>query len=91
MTIPGAYTNTTINYIRTWEPSRPLTDPATVIAQGNPVADVKQTTQYFDGLGRPLQTVAKGMGGTGNDMVTPVVYDAFGREAFRAGDIGALA
>ncbi|NML40137.1 hypothetical protein HHL17_23260, partial [Chitinophaga sp. G-6-1-13] len=81
--IPGAYMNTVINYIRTWEPSKPLTDPAAVVAQGNPIADVKQATQYFDGLGRPLQTVAKGMGGTGNDMVTPVIYDAFGREQFK--------
>ncbi|MGN7824586.1 DUF6443 domain-containing protein, partial [Chitinophaga sp. 22536] len=81
--IPGAYTNTSINYIRTWEPSKPLTDPAAVMAQTNPTADVKQVTQYFDGLGRPLQTVAKDMGGKGGDMITPVIYDAFGREQFK--------
>ncbi|NML42105.1 hypothetical protein HHL17_33270, partial [Chitinophaga sp. G-6-1-13] len=81
--IPGAYTNMTISYIRTWEPSKPLTDPTAVTAPGNTTADVKQATQYFDGLGRPLQTVMKGMGGAGNDMVTPVIYDAFGREAFK--------
>lgn len=75
---PGAYTNTTINYVRTWEPSMPSTDPGAVIAGS--IAQVKQTTQYVDGLGRPLQTVSKGIGGSGKDIVAPVVYDAFGRE-----------
>lgn len=78
---PGAYTITTINYVRTWEPSMPTADSATVVT-GN-IAQVKQLTQYVDGLGRPLQTVSKGMGGTGKDIVTPVLYDAFGREPLK--------
>ncbi|WP_222614510.1 DUF6443 domain-containing protein, partial [Chitinophaga cymbidii] len=78
--IPGAYTNTTINYIRTWEPDKPLTDPASVISA---TTDVRQTTQYFDGLGRPLQTVSKGISPAGRDLVAPVIYDAFGREQFK--------
>ncbi|NHA06996.1 RHS repeat-associated core domain-containing protein [Mucilaginibacter sp. HC2] len=42
--------------------------------------DLMQTVQYFDGLGRPLQTVQV-KGSTANkDMVQPVVYDQFGRE-----------
>ncbi|NTE04328.1 RHS repeat-associated core domain-containing protein [Agrobacterium tumefaciens] len=42
-----------------------------------------QTIQYFDGLGRPLQTVQ--LNGTlpGHDLVQPFAYDAFGREATR--------
>jgi hypothetical protein len=40
-----------------------------------------QTIQYFDGLGRPMQTVSTQGSPSGNDMVQPVVYDAFGREA----------
>ncbi|NWK99582.1 type IV secretion protein Rhs [Flavobacterium collinsii] len=39
-----------------------------------------QTVQYVDGLGRPVQTIAIGQGGNGEDMITPVVYDAFGRQ-----------
>jgi RHS repeat-associated protein len=43
--------------------------------------ELMQTVQYFDGLGRPLQTVqVKGSTGL-KDMVQPVAYDAFGREA----------
>ncbi|WP_343898903.1 hypothetical protein, partial [Chitinophaga japonensis] len=45
---PGAYTNTTINYIRTWEPSMPTSDPAVVTATTRTVQEVKQATQYFD-------------------------------------------
>ena len=47
------------------------------------VQEVKQTTQYFDGLGRPLQTVAKAASPNGFDMVSPVVYDPFGREVVK--------
>lgn len=82
VTAPGAYTNTTINYIRTWEPSMPTSDPAAVISAPE-VNQVKQTTQYFDGLGRPLQTVSKGISPNNRDLVAPVVYDAYGREQYQ--------
>ncbi|WP_438939972.1 DUF6443 domain-containing protein [Chitinophaga hostae] len=80
---PGAYTNTTINYIRTWEPALPTSDTAYVASPSRPVTEVRQATQYFDGLGHPLQTVSKGMSVSGKDLVAPVVYDAFGREQFK--------
>ena len=38
------------------------------------------TVKYFDGLGRPLQTVAVGMSPNRKDIVTPIGYDALGRE-----------
>lgn len=40
-----------------------------------------QTVQYFDGLGRPMQTVMTQGSPSGNDLVQPVVYDKLGREA----------
>ncbi|NTE04309.1 RHS repeat-associated core domain-containing protein [Agrobacterium tumefaciens] len=40
-----------------------------------------QTIQYFDGLGRPLQTVQLSGSLAGHDLVQPFAYDAFGREA----------
>ncbi|SFD98678.1 RHS repeat-associated core domain-containing protein [Chitinophaga sp. CF118] len=80
---PSAYTNTPINYVRTWEPSMPTTDTTAVTSTSRTVAEVKQTTQYFDGLGRSLQTVVKGISPTGKDLVTPFVYDAFGREQYK--------
>ncbi|KAA2239229.1 RHS repeat-associated core domain-containing protein [Chitinophaga agrisoli] len=81
-TVPSAYTNTTINYIRAWEPSMPAADPAAVSASTD-VNAVKQSTQYFDGLGRPLQTVTKAITPGARDLVAPVVYDAFGREQYK--------
>ncbi|SEL69302.1 RHS repeat-associated core domain-containing protein [Chitinophaga rupis] len=79
---PGAYTNTTINYIRTWEPSMPTSDPAAVTSSTD-VNAVKQSTQYFDGLGRPLQAVTKAFTPGAKDLVEPVVYDVYGREQYK--------
>ncbi|MET3878878.1 DUF6443 domain-containing protein [Chitinophaga sp. OAE865] len=81
--VPGAYTTPTINYVRTWEPALPTADTAYVASPSRPVTEVRQVTQYFDGLGRPLQTVSKGISISGKDVVAPVVYDAFGREQFK--------
>lgn len=47
---------------------------------GLPVAEVNRTIQYIDGLGRALQTVQWKGSPTTRDLVTPVSYDAFGRE-----------
>jgi hypothetical protein len=43
--------------------------------------DLMQTVQYFDGLGRPLQTVQVKGTLTVKDIVQPIAYDQFGREA----------
>ncbi|WP_217607280.1 DUF6443 domain-containing protein [Chitinophaga sp. GbtcB8] len=82
VTTPGSYTNTTINYIRAWEPSMPSSDTAAVRSSTD-VNAVKQSTQYFDGLGRPLQTVTRALTPGGKDLVAPVVYDAYGREQYK--------
>ncbi|WP_291285702.1 DUF6443 domain-containing protein [Flavobacterium sp.] len=42
--------------------------------------DINQTVTYFDGLGRPIQTIAIGQGADGQNIVTPMKYDAFGRQ-----------
>lgn len=47
---------------------------------GLPVDSVNRTIQYFDGLGRPLQTVQWRSSPSLRDLITPVTYDAFGRE-----------
>ncbi|MCJ0742624.1 DUF6443 domain-containing protein [Pedobacter montanisoli] len=39
--------------------------------------------QYLDGLGRPLQNIAIGASPSYKDIVTPVAYDALGREAIK--------
>jgi len=41
----------------------------------------KQTSiQYYDGLGRPLQTVGVKASPAGNDMIQPVAYNALGQQ-----------
>jgi len=43
--------------------------------------ELMQTVQYFDGLGRPLQTVQVQGSPSNKDVVQPFAYDQFGREA----------
>ena len=45
-----------------------------------PGSTLPQTTvTYFDGLGRPIQKVDNAMSATGNNIVTHIEYDAYGR------------
>jgi RHS repeat-associated protein len=73
------------NYVRVWDVLSPSVDANAVISKS--VKEVRQTTQYFDGLGRPLQTVVKQgslqTGQSPTDIVSPVVYDALGREQYK--------
>ncbi len=85
-TVSGAYEPVLKKSYRiTWESKAPKKIPSQ-IASGA-LKDVQQTTQYFDGLGRPLQTVVKqGSMSTGQsptDLVSPLEYDALGREAVK--------
>ena len=76
---PSAYTNTsTLNYVRTREAIAPISD--TSVFRTADYTQVKETTQYIDGIGRPIQTVMKQASPQARDMVSPVVYDVFGRE-----------
>lgn len=78
--VPAAYSNNVnVNFLRTLVPQMPITNVNEVVNNTN-VSQVQQTTQYFDGLGRPLQTVAKKMSGGQKDIVSMHVYDDFGRE-----------
>lgn len=52
----------------------------TPVTSENPSAQQIQAIQYFDGLGRPKQSIAIKATPKGNDLVTPIVYDSFGRE-----------
>ena len=45
-----------------------------------PPAQAAISVSYFDGLGRPMQQVAYQQSATGKDIVTPVVYDPWGRQ-----------
>lgn len=92
-TVPSSYTSGILkSYIRTWDAKGPKSDPNTLISSSSDVA--QQTTQYFDGLGRPLQTVIKkgslntdpanpASAANAVDMVNAMEYDEFGREPFK--------
>ncbi|MBL7722742.1 MAG: hypothetical protein JNK27_01270 [Chitinophagaceae bacterium] len=77
--------NSVVNFIRTWDAAAPEANHINLTSR--PIKDVKQTTQYIDGIGRLLQTNIKQgsleTGGTAADIVNPVMYDAFGREQYK--------
>jgi YD repeat-containing protein len=84
---PTAYpAGTPVNYVRTWDAVAPEQDANNIMTR--PLKDVKQATQYIDGLGRPIQTVMKEGSletttGIKKDMVSANVYDEFGREQYK--------
>jgi len=72
------------NYILTFTPRiSGLTTDAALSTAANDPAQAETNIKYFDGLGRPLQTVQAKGSPTGRDVVQPVVYDQFGREAVK--------
>ncbi|MBF4494091.1 type IV secretion protein Rhs [Flavobacterium sp. MR2016-29] len=66
------------NFIYTAAPKKPVQ-----AASFNTLTkdDLVQTVTYFDGLGRPIQTIKPAQGGSGQDIVTPIEYDGLGRQA----------
>jgi RHS repeat-associated protein len=76
-----------VNIVRSWTATAP--EPNHISLTSRPLSDVKQASQYFDGLGRAIQTVGKQAsldnytnpnGGNVADLVSTVVYDVYGRE-----------
>lgn len=84
--LPTAYSTYKINSIRTWDAIKPDTNKNNFTVNSS-MAVATMATQYFDGLGRPIQTVVKkGSMITGSspvDLVSPVTYDEFGREQYK--------
>ncbi|MCX6319481.1 MAG: DUF6443 domain-containing protein [Bacteroidetes bacterium] len=83
---PAPYpSNMVVNFVRVWEAAAPEASYSNLMTR--PVRDVKQSTQYIDGIGRPLQTVAKEAsmetGGTAADVISPIMYDEYGREQYK--------
>lgn len=85
-TAPVPYSsNAKVNYVRTWEATAPEQNANYLMIRA--LKDVKQTTQYFDGLGLPLQLVIRQgsmeTGGSPRDFVSAVDYDDLGREQYK--------
>ncbi len=64
------------NYIYIINPQKAVTSLSDIEIN----KDVIESVTYFDGLGRPMQSVAIRAGGKGEDLITPVEYDGFGRQ-----------
>ncbi|PSL24422.1 DUF6443 domain-containing protein [Chitinophaga ginsengisoli] len=80
---------TNMNYMRTRIINKPgVTTEAAATALTSPV-DVEQETEYFDGLGRSLQTVTKQVTTGSKDLITLHFYDPYGRESLEYKGYGA--
>jgi RHS repeat-associated protein len=71
------------NYVHTYVPQLKIKDEVTFQSVETDVTKVQSTIVYYDGLGRPLQTVNYKASPTGRDVVVPVAYDNFGRETIK--------
>jgi RHS repeat-associated protein len=69
------------NYVRTRVITKPGAPDKTTSDLLTDPFDVKQSTAYMDGLGRPLEEVAMKASPNGFDLVAPHFYDDLGREA----------
>ncbi|TXJ29020.1 MAG: hypothetical protein E6Q24_04910 [Chitinophagaceae bacterium] len=84
--LPANYpSGANVSYVRTWDALKPEYN-SNNITTAAAVKDFRMTTQYLDGLGRPIQTVVKqGSYATGyslKDMTSTAVYDEFGRQTY---------
>ena len=69
-----------INYVRTRQAAGPINDKATF--NNASYIDVKESTEYMDGLGLPFQSVNRQFSPGAYDMVSPVTYDTFNRQVY---------
>ncbi len=80
--IPASYpSNIKISYVRSWEPSTAISDADIVISKS--VEEVKNTTTYVDGLGRPIQSVIRQISPSKKDLVNSMLYDDYSRETYK--------
>ncbi|WP_238567926.1 DUF6443 domain-containing protein [Flavobacterium sp. ASV13] len=42
--------------------------------------EINQSVTYFDGLGRPIQSIVINQGANGENIITPMEYDGYGRQ-----------
>jgi len=66
------------NYIVSYTPTEGYTTESSML--NIPLEEQGAVVQYYDGLGRPTQTVAANQSYYFNDLVTGVAYDDYGRQ-----------
>jgi len=74
--------STTENYVKTTSFQIETIDGLTNAGNSANLQDEDkiESITYFDGLGRPIQSIAKQTGGNKEDIITPIVYDGYGRQ-----------
>jgi RHS repeat-associated protein len=72
----------TQNYIATYTPYIEGVTDESLLKVGS-IYQVSEEVDYFDGLGRPLQTVTVKGSPNEKDVVQPFVYDQFGRDVIK--------
>ncbi|MBE8725376.1 DUF6443 domain-containing protein [Flavobacterium hungaricum] len=60
--------------------NRIFKSPMTEVSGVKSSSDVQENITYYDGLGRPVQTIAIRQGGDDSNIITPIEYDGFGRQ-----------
>jgi RHS repeat-associated protein len=81
---PANYnTNIPQNSVKVIDAKMPFSNVADILDPSRNTEEVKKSTQYFDGFGRPIQTVNWQLSPLKKDVVTPQVYDELGREQYR--------
>jgi RHS repeat-associated protein len=76
--VAGALAPESMNYVRTYTPRAAITSEEALLQA--PADSVQISTTYFDGLGRPVQTVIRQESPLRRDVIQPIAYDAFGRQ-----------
>jgi RHS repeat-associated protein len=89
---PAAYDpSVRVNFVRIWDATAPEKSPSVLTTR--PTKDVRVTTQYLDGIGRPIEIIAQKASlvtdptnptalTNATDMIIPYVYDQYGRERY---------
>lgn len=71
--------DTQLNYIRIWDVSKPGVSTFDEVTNLSDINDYMQSTEYFDGMGRSVQKVAKAQSPNLYDLISFTFYDALGR------------
>ncbi|GAA3614591.1 DUF6443 domain-containing protein [Flavivirga amylovorans] len=64
------------NYIYTVTPQIPVDSLSQIIQNDDKI----ETVNYFDGLGRPMQSIGIHAGGNKEDVISHIAYDGYGRQ-----------